>query len=680
MTFLSPRERRTLKLICETFAPALYPEAGEDPRLFELSAADVDLATYVEIGLEQSTDASERQQIKLVLQTLEIPLINRIGVGIHEPFSNMSADERERTLRAWGLSKLAPARQIFQAFKRLALFLFYGLHPVDGDEFAPNPAWETFGYTPPEMVDTPRDYTPLDIHRDTMLTADVVVIGSGAGGGVVAGELAAAGFDVLVIEKGGYYAERDFHGRELQSMQMLYEKQGTLASKDLQIAVLAGSSLGGGTTINWTASLRTPDVVLNEWAREYGFSAANTPAFAASLDAVQARMGVSDDESIGNGHNCMLENGAKSLGYDMIPVPRNAQGCITDGGSLRCGFCNFGCRYGAKKGVLKTYLRDAVDHGARVIVNAYAQRVLIERGAAAGVLLRVTGSDGIPHAVTVKAKIVVAAGGAIHTPALLLRSGLTNTNIGANLKLHPVAPLYGVFEQPIIGWEGAPLTRLSRQFADADGSGYGTRLETAPLHPGIAALATTWVSARQHRRVMQQIAHLSNVIVITRDKFGGSVKLNAAGDPVIHYKLHPYDAKHLMQGIIGGLRVLHAAGAFELSSPHARNLVYYPCPEKSPFKVKNEYASFEAFLHAVQAEGLKPNAFALFSAHQMSSARIGGNASLGAVNPSGESYDVKNLYVADGSALPTASGVNPMITIMAVAHYIAGHIKAAHTA
>jgi hypothetical protein len=260
----------------------------------------------------------------------------------------------------------------------------------------------------------------------------------------------------------------------------------------------------------------------------------------------------------------------------------------------------------------------------------------------------------------------VVAAGAIHTPALLLRSGLVNANIGANLHLHPVTVTYGIFDEPITPWQGPPMSRLSTEFADMDGRGYGVRLETAPVHPGISALTFSWQSGQEHKRLMRNLNHTANIIILTRDFYGGRVAVDRGGQPVLHYQLHPYDARHLMRGLLEALRVHIAAGAREISSPHNDALVYRPA----------EGGDFEAYLKQVESRGFQPNTYMLFSAHQMSSCRIGGNSALGAVDPGGESYEVRNLFVADGSVLPTASGVNPMLTIMGTAHYLAQQIKA----
>lgn len=657
MPFLTPTQKHTLSLICDTFIPALPPSDGDNPTLFGLSAADVNLVDALEDNILAVTDAAARTQLQLILNLIESPLFNRLTVSKAQAFSDMPPDDRTALLRAWGNSQYAPARQWFQSLKRLALFLFYAATP-DGE---PHPAWAGFSYPnhPARTEPAPPPIKPLAITTPTTLYADVLVIGSGAGGGVIAGELSAAGHEVLVVEKGAYYADHQFSGRELAS-QTLFEKRGLLTTSDLSMSILAGTALGGGTTINWAASLRTPEDVLYEWEHDYGFSGASSDGFQRSLDAVLQRLHVDAEPSPVNVANAALARGCQALGYDVATIPRNVKGCE------ECGFCNFGCPFGAKQGTLKTYLQDAHARGTRILVDAHVSRLLIERGTAVGAEVQVQSADGVSHPVTIRAKWVVVAAGAIHTPALLLRSGLTNANIGANLHLHPVTVTYGLFDEPVIGWQGPPMTRLSRQFANLDGHGYGVRLETAPVHPGLAAATFPWQSGAAHKRMMSHLPNLANIITLTRDRFGGRVTINGHGEPVIHYKLHPSDAAHTLKGMVESLRVHIAAGATEVSSPHNRQMLYRPA----------DGGSLDSFLREVTARGLHPNAYSLFSAHQMSSCRIGGDSATGAVDPNGESYEVRNLFVADGSALPTASGVNPMISIMATAHFLAQGMKA----
>ncbi len=657
MSFLSERERQTLTLIIDTLMPSLPSTQGDDPALFEASAVALGVPDLALAGLEATTNPESQAELKTFLRALDSPVANGMLAGQWGRFAALDLDARAAVLRAWANSRWPSARKAFQSMKRLTMVIAYAAMP-DG---APNPTWPSVDFPGPPgpQTDAPRPIMPLSIDGPTTLATEVLIIGSGAGGGVVAGELAAAGHEVLVLEKGGYYHDRDYTGGELDGYNTLYEQRAILATDDVSMSVLAGSTLGGGTTVNWTTSLRTPESVLDEWEREYGFVGASGADYAAGLAAVLSRLNVNTDESQPNAHNAALERACRALNWPCKTIPRNVKGCED------CSFCQFGCPFGAKQGTLNTYLQDAHAHGARVVVRAEVERVTHQAGRVTGAVATAQGPDGALYEITIKAKAVVVAAGAIHTPALLLRSGLTNRNIGQHLHLHPVTTALGEYEERINPWQGVPQTRLFDQFADLDGFGYGYRVELAPVPPGLMAFGLPWQSPRQHKRLMQRSGHFATFIILARDRYGGEVRVDKAGRPVLHYTLHRYDARHLMVGLLDALRLHQAGGARVLYSPHNRLMIHH----------LNGGAGFRRYLTEVERAGLKPNEYVLFSAHQMSSCRIAGDAERGALRPTGESYEVGGLFVADGSVLPTATGVNPMISIMGAAHYIAQHIK-----
>lgn len=657
MTFLTPQEKQTLTILCDTLIPTLQPENGDNEALFRLAASDLGVPELVEDMLARVTNEDERKQIKMLLKGLENGFVNGVIARQWCPISEMPLEAREQVMYKLATSPLEQGRTAFLTIKRLTTFIFYSL--VTDDQH--NPTWESIGYRPPHKADpTPRPITPLEITEGGIMETDVLVIGSGAGGGVVAGELATAGYDVMVVEKGNYYTESDFDGVESRSMETMYEKYGAMVNDDATINILAGSVLGGGTTINWAASFRTPDYVLDEWEHVIGFTGATGQELQNSFDAVSARINVGTEESWANPNNSKLVKGCQELGYEVGTVPRNVKGCED------CSFCNYGCSFGAKQSTVKTYLQDAHDAGARIIVRGHVDRVLHQNGKVTGAMVTIHDNNGTPHVITVRAKVVVLSAGTLHTPAIMMRSGLRNPNIGANLHLHPTTVISGIFDEQIFPWQGPPIARSSFEFANLDGNGYGAWLENAPSHPGLYALANTWQNPRQHKQDIQQLPNLANIIILTRDRDSGCITVDKTGQPVVHYRLSPYDATHLMYGMKAALRILVAAGAKEVSTTQNRRPTYVP----------GANGSLEDYLAKVDSYGLKPNAFALFSAHQMCSARIGGDPARGALSPTGESYEVENLFVADGSALPSAPGVNPMLSIMAVSHYIAQNIKA----
>jgi choline dehydrogenase-like flavoprotein len=658
-TFLSAAEQKTLAMLCDTLIPALDASPDEDPLIMRLSASDMNLSVIVEQALSRTLDDDGRAEVRQFLRMLEEPAFNGVTAGVWGMFSALTIEARTRLLYAFSTHRLSQIRGAFAGLSRLALSIFYSLDMPE----VPNPAHAALRYQlSPQPVRQEEDPIELmSVDDDRPITCDVLIVGSGAGGGVAAAELTKAGYDVLVVEKGERFMEREFDGREFTAQQRLYERQGALTSADGSILVLAGSTLGGGTAVSWAGGLRTPAGVLDEWQHNYGFGVCG-PEFQRSLDFVSERVGLNPSrEDAPSVNTQVFEAGLRTLEYNVTRIPRIAAECAGD-----CGFCHLGCPTGAKRTSPRTFLKDAHELGARVLVRAHVERIHQRAGAVSGALVRVACSDGRYRNIDINCKAVVVAAGAINTPALLLRSGLRNPNIGRNLHLHPTVGTAGIFSQPIRAWQGTPMTRLSSQFANLDGRGYGVRLMNAPAHLGMLAFATPWQSGRAHKRRMMESDATANIIVITRDSDGGRVKLDKSGRALVDYTLSARDAKHMMTGMQEAMRIHLAAGALEVRAPLASAPTFRP----------DSGGSFNEFLRGVEKNGLRPGEFPLFSAHQMSSARIAMNPKLGAVNPHGESWELKRLFVVDGSVLPTSSGVNPMLTILGVSHFLSQRIAA----
>ena len=657
MRFLNDKEREVLRAFCDTIHPRVAQDAGSPNSPFSRSVSDLGVMGLIEKALSEK-DEHSKDRLRLLLKALQRRVVNGMLAGHWAPFTQLSTDQRTDVLLALANSPFNELRGAFQGVKQLVSFIAYA---SDETESGNNPFWQAFNYqghatcVPP--TDTRLPITTID--RSQTLTCDVLVIGSGAGGAVVAAELAAAGQDVIIAEKGKYYANNELPNTELKGMRDLYEQRGGLRTSDRGIVILAGSTLGGGTTVNWMTCLRPPEQLLRQWAADHGFIAATSKEFANSVDYISQRIHVTTGESIANAQNGAIERGCQALGYHVSVIPRNVKECV------KCDFCSFGCRYGSKQDTRGTFLQDAVANQARILVRAHVDRVTHSGGEATGAALTVIDPAGHERIVHVKCKRVVVAAGSVHTPAILMRSGLSNPNIGGNLFLHPVGAVFAKYAEAVNAWEGAPQTRICDHFADLDGDGYGVRMEASPAHPGLWALGLPWQGGRNFSKLTEQLPYLANTIVLTRDKFGGRVDIDAKGKPVLHYKLHSYDANHLMTGLEQAMRIHRAAGA---------ELVYGPHNDCLSFDCKSN-GDFEAYVEQVKACGTRPNHLGLFCAHQMSSCRIGDSAKIGAINPEGESYEIKNLFVADGSVLPTSTGVNPMVTILATAHHIAQQIK-----
>ena len=564
----------------------------------------------------------------------------------------MSLERRETMLRSWSHSRVAVKRKAFQALKRLIAIVHYADAPSGS-----NPTWARLQYPgplgPPPIA--AKRIPLLTIAADTALDTDVVIVGSGAGGGVVAGELARAGRDVLVLEKGPYVNEADFSHREVDTLDRVYDAGGLMTTDDLGLVVLQGSCMGGGTVVNYTTSFHTPDNVREEWAAEHGLTHCREPEFTASLDAVAERLHVTRDEHRPSGRDAVLIRGLETLGWHHGLLPRNTLGCPQDD---ECGYCGYGCRRGAKQSTLRTYLEDAAAGGARFVAHAQVNRIIRAAGRASGVEAVVTVPGQPQRRLTVRARTVVVAAGAIHSPALLMRSGVESRPLGKHLALHPATAVFGFMDEAVRPWTGTVQAHYSDQFADLD-HGYGFRIETAPVHPGLAALAVPWTGRTAFAGAMERLPHVALVGVLLRDRYGGRVTVDRDGNPVVTYRLSEYDRAHLRRALHAGGELLAAAGAREIVTPQAGWVAYRP---------DGGWAARESWLSAIDAAGLGPNQITLVTFHQMSSCRMGATRATSVVTPEHQVWDVPGLYVVDASAFPTSSGVNPMLTIMGMAH------------
>jgi choline dehydrogenase-like flavoprotein len=463
---------------------------------------------------------------------------------------------------------------------------------------------------------------------------------------------------VIVIEAGPGDQAGDFDQHEVMGMQRLYLDQGTTASRDLGVSILAGSCIGGGTTVNWQTSLRLPKYVRAEWAECSGVEAFTNGGFEGALDRVASRVHVGTGESLRNANNAPLERGCAALGYRWQDIPRNARGCDFE----QCGFCVFGCRVGGKQSTATTYLADAQRAGdARIVAGCRALRIRNEGGRVVGVDAEARVGE-TSHRVFVKAPLVVAACGAIETPALLLRSCIAHPELGRNLFLHPTTAVAGRYEDRIAGWLGAPQTVLCDELDRVRGN-YGIRLECAPIHPGLIALAQPWYGARDHRARMQHAAHVSAFIVITRDARGGRVRVDGEGRAVVDYTIGGQERALLQQGIVAAARVHWAAGASEIHTLHSHDHTFRRASS-------HRSADFDAYVANIGGAPVHANRCMVFSAHQMGTCRMGTRARESVCDERGAVRGVAGLYVADASLFPASSGVNPMITVMALAQLV----------
>nr|MDQ3032094.1 GMC family oxidoreductase N-terminal domain-containing protein [Myxococcota bacterium] len=540
---LEAAELRTFASIADAFFPSLESVSiGHDAPGDRLSARDLGIEERLPTLIGHIPLDSDRFAIKAMLRLLGTRAGGLLLYGRARAFVDLSSVEGEAALLGMGRSERLIARQIFKTMRQLVFALL--MTARDGD--TRGALWDVMGYPGPlgPPPETPRRLAPITVDRAATWTCDVVIVGSGAGGGVAAGVLAKAGLDVVVLEGGEYVAERDMTHLQHEAERAMYA---TVFSSDLGVALISGRCLGGGTVVNYSTSLATPPDVRAEWDRVAGFRDVFEGAeYQVSLDAVTERLGVNVEESTPWARDRLIEASMKKLGWQCAPLPRNVRGCHQD---ERCGFCNFGCRAGAKQSTMRTWLEDAADAGARLVVRAQAERVVLEGGRAVGVRAKVTRPDGTKVPLTVFARSVVVACGALYTPVLLQKSRIHGDAIGRYLRVHPVTGVWGRMDERTEPWGGVMQARIGTEFADLDGRGHGFRFESGALHPVEFSLLQGWAGGADVKRVLRSYAHWAAFGVLLRDEGWGTVRARRVGPPVFDYRMSEHDVAHAREGV-----------------------------------------------------------------------------------------------------------------------------------
>ncbi len=489
-----------------------------------------------------------------------------------------------------------------------------------------------------------------DISKPVRESADVCIVGSGCGGGATAKILAQAGRKVIVLEEGGYFKTEEFQSSEEFAFSNLYRQRAGQATDNLAVTVLQGKCIGGSSTINWTTSLRTPDFVLERWANDFGVVEMRTRNLEPYFERIEKYLNVHvEPEENHNLQNSIILDGAKKLGYRAKANGRNTKDCA------KIGACGFGCPIGAKLSVNVTYIPDAVKSGATVFANFHAGKIEVngrKRKVLGTVIDKATGK-----AVTdfiVEAPVVVVAASSISSPVLLLKSNLANSSgqVGKHLTFHLTSALLGIFDHSMHPSNGIPQSALCDEFLNKNGDGGGFWMEAVPATPTLAALAIPGFGA-EHRRFMHSYDSIGATIVLVKEiDSEGRITVNEYGRPSISYNQGPRDLEYLKQGVRATAEVQFAAGAKEVLTLHSK---------KTSFKSVDEID--KKLSHADWGT----NEIALYSAHPLGTCRMGGDARTSVVDSHCQSHDVNGLFVIDGSVTPTSLGVNPQITLLAIA-------------
>jgi choline dehydrogenase-like flavoprotein len=619
-------------------------------------------------ALSAVADPAQLTQLRLALRAFESPLVNLALAGRRASFTTMSPAARERYLLGWATSRLGRRRSAFQALRKLLTFLAYADPGTNGG----NPLHAAMGYQPDRPPVTTRR-TPIRPYRPQadaaagtepiVLESDVVVVGSGAGGGLIAADLA-AGRSVVVLEAGPFVDESAMPSDELGAYDRLYLDHGLLATWDASVTLLAGAAVGGGTLVNWMTCVDAPPEVRSEWRRAHGLDWVDGPEWDDDAAAIEAELGVAETGRIPPKDE-VLVRGALELGWEVAPTRRNARDCA------RCGSCLFGCRAGAKQSGLRAHLARAAVAGARIVDRATVERVLVERGRAVGVAARLEGDDGLARPLHVRAGQVVIAAGGLRTPAVLARSGVDHPALGRNLRIHPTPVVAGWFPEPIRMWNGPMQGARSLQWLTAEPGRNGYVIESAPGHPGLVALALPWEGTDAHAEMLREAALIAPLVALTRDGGVGRVSLTRAGRVRVDYRLDSTGTATLRHALVSMARIARAAGAQRIVAAGTPAVWH----GRRGFATASEPRQFVVFEDRLQAMDFAANRGSVFSAHQLGTARMGADPSSSVCDPGGRVRSdrgalVRSLYVADGSLFPTAIGVNPMVSIMALARRV----------
>lgn len=501
------------------------------------------------------------------------------------------------------------------------------------------------------------------LERDRTVECDVAIVGTGAGGGIAAEVLTAAGLNVLLLEEGGLYSSSDFDMREATAYPRLYQESAARQTRDKGVTILQGRTVGGSTVVNWTSSFRTPPATLGWWHDTRGLPV-DTDTMAPWFDKVEARVNVSDWQTEPNANNHVLGDGAAKLGIPFGHIRRNVKGC------WNLGYCGMGCPTNAKQSMLVTTLPAALDRGAALWQRMRAERLTLARDKATGLIAVALAADGLTptgRTLTVKARQVLLAGGAINTPALLLRSKVPDPFelIGAHTCLHPTVVSGAQFARDIRPFDGAPQSLYSDHFLHTDpiDGPPGFKLEVPPVHPLLAGVTLAGWGA-DHARLMADLPRLNVIIALVRDGFhpelqGGRVGLRNDGSPVLDYPLTETFWQAARRALLAMAEIQFAAGARAVL-PMAENA-----------SLAGSWSEAQAQIAGLSLATLTTR---VVSAHVMGGCAMGRDETQGVCDSEGRVYRLQNLSVADGSLFPTSLGANPQVSVYAFAWKVAARL------
>jgi len=497
-------------------------------------------------------------------------------------------------------------------------------------------------------------YQFQDVKKSLDLACDAVVIGSGAGGAVVAKELAEVGLKVVLLEEGGYYRTEDFLVNDtVESTARLFRDGGACAILGKPNIMFAeGRCVGGSTTINGGICWRTPEKIMKRWQWERGladFTPYQMDSFFSRVEQIiQAKPMIPEAR---NRDGELLKSGAEKLGYSVRANIRSQDDCVG------ANQCISGCPTGAKQATLINYIPMFIKAGGELFANCRVTKVVTKHGQATGVEGYFVDplTKAHTHKIKVHSNIVVVCGGAVQTPALLMRSRIHDEGrlLGKNLIVHPNAKVLAVFNEEVRPWSGVNQGFQITEFFDE-----GLLMAVQFVPPGIISLGLPLGGLRLFKKKKQEFHHLVMGGVLVEDTGSGRIRLGPFDSVFPTYNLNERDFHQVIRGVALLSEVFFAAGARKCYLPFAN---------------MTELRSVDDIPKIYQLP-MRPSDLELMTVHIMGTAQMGSDPRRSVVNSHGEFHNLKGLFVADASVFPTSIGVNPQVTIMALATRTAAYI------
>ena len=608
--------------------------AAAIPRGAFLEGGGAGTVAKLDAWLEGST-AAQVKAIRALFWGAEAAAMARTG----RPFSKLSPARGEAFLAEWQGARSPSMRSLLRAI----------LTPIKAAHFDDATMFAHVGCPRGEerarVDEAPRWMRQVRDGRleqaDLDLECEVVVVGTGAGGAACAYELASRGRAVLLLEEGDFHRRSAFNSRASQMFKKLYRDQAlTFALGNVSVPVWAGRAVGGSTVVNSGTCYRTPERTFAKW-RAMGLTAFSSASMAPYYERVEAMLQVTPAAmALTGGVGRVIARGADKLGFQHHTLMRNAPDC--DGQ----GVCCFGCPTGAKRSTDVSYVPEALKRGAELVTAATVDAIDIENGRARGV----RGTLGSGASFRARAETVVVAGGALMTPLLLAKCAAfkSSHSLGRNLSIHPASKVMAVFDETIDMGRAIPQGYAVDQFADE-----GIMFEGASTPLDVTAISIPWIGAR-YMQIMEAYRNVATFGFMIEDTSRGRVRPGIGpmrGSPLITYNLNAADTAKMARAIAILCDLYLAAGA--------RRIL--------PFVAGMDEVRTAADVRALRSTTIRPGDFEVTAFHPLGTCRIGTDPRTSVIGPDHETHDVRSLYVCDGSAIPSALGVNPQMTIMAMA-------------